>query len=79
MSDGAVVLVLDGGGSSFKAAVYSLARQAPVAVATEEIAADYPSEGIVEFDPAGWWARERSPRCAGWSNRLPASRRRTSA
>ncbi|HXO07665.1 MAG TPA: FGGY-family carbohydrate kinase [Solirubrobacteraceae bacterium] len=57
MSDGAVVLVLDGGGSSFKAAVYSLAERAPVAVCTEEIAAQYPSDGIVEFDPAGWWAR----------------------
>ncbi len=74
MSDPSVVLVLDGGGSSFKAAVYSLSQRAPSAVATEEVAADYPSEGMVEFDPRGWWARALAAlrRAVESAGRLPS-------
>jgi xylulokinase len=55
MGDSAVVLVLDGGGSSFKAAVYSPSARAPVAIASTPVSADYPVEGFVEFDPGRWW------------------------
>jgi xylulokinase len=55
MSESDLVLVLDGGGSSFKAAVYSPSARAPVAIASTAVSADYPVEGFVEFDTERWW------------------------
>src|SRR5690242_3618598 len=54
---GELVLTVDGGGSSVKAAVYSLRARAPVAVAAREVTADYPAEGLAEFDTERWWGQ----------------------
>jgi sugar (pentulose or hexulose) kinase len=54
---GELVLTVDGGGSSVKAAVYSVEERAPVAVAAREVVADYPGDGLAEFDTDVWWGR----------------------
>ena len=51
-----LVLTVDGGGSSVKATVYSAAARAPLAVVARDVTADYPADGLAEFDPDGWWA-----------------------
>jgi sugar (pentulose or hexulose) kinase len=56
VKDGAdLILTVDGGGSSVKAAVYSVSARAPVAVEVEEVSADYGSEGFGEFDAERYW------------------------
>jgi xylulokinase len=52
---GDLVLTVDGGGSAVKATVYSVAARSPVAAATREVVADYPGDGLAEFDTAAWW------------------------
>ncbi len=51
-----LVLTVDGGGSSVKATVYSIGARAPVASASREVMADYPGDGLAEFDTRAWWA-----------------------
>jgi xylulokinase len=52
---GELVLTLDGGGSAIKCSVHSLAEARELAVAAEEVAAQYPKPGFAEFDTDSWW------------------------
>lgn len=74
MSDSDLVLVVDGGGSAIKASVYSVAARRTLTVAAESVGADYPADGLVEFDTERWWGSVlTSMRRAVAAARQPAS------